>query len=72
KLEQDYERLVEQIRIANAQKFGRSREKLNDLVGQLSFFNEAEACCDENAGLPERIWLPGGFAGRLQEIYRLM
>lgn len=38
KLEQDYERLVEQIRIANAQKFGRSREKLNDLVGQLSFF----------------------------------
>ena len=40
KLEQDYERLVEQIRIANAQKFGRSREKLNDLVGQLSFFNE--------------------------------
>ena len=52
KLEQDYERLVEQIRIANAQKFGRSREKLNDLVGQLSFFNEAEACCDENAAEP--------------------
>ena len=24
------------------------------------------ACCDENAGLQERIWLPGGFAGRLQ------
>ena len=41
KLEQDYERLVEQIRIANAQKFGQSRENLNDLVGQLSNLNES-------------------------------
>ena len=26
--------------------------RMNDLVGQLSFFNEAEACCDENAAEP--------------------
>mgnify|MGYP000205277760 CR=1 FL=1 len=29
-----------------------------------------ESCCDENAGLQERIWLPDGFWGRLQGAYR--
>lgn len=49
KLEHDYENLIEQIRPANQQKFGRSTEKLNETAGQLSFFNEAEAFCDETA-----------------------
>ncbi len=46
KLEHDYENLIEQIRLANKQRFGRHTEKLDDIAGQLSFFNEAEACCD--------------------------
>lgn len=36
------ENLTEQIRIANQQRFGRHTEKLSELPGQLSFFNEAE------------------------------
>lgn len=49
KLEHDYENLIEQIRLANQQKFGRSTEKLSEIAGQMSFFNEAEAFCNETA-----------------------
>ena len=49
KLETDYENLMEQICLANQQRFGRHTEKLDDIAGQLSFFNEAEANCDETA-----------------------
>ena len=49
KLETDYENLMEQICLANKQRFGRHTEKLEDIAGQLSFFNEAEANCDETA-----------------------
>ena len=52
KLEHDYENLIEQIRLANQQRFGRHTEKLDDIAGQLSFFNEAEACCDEQKPEP--------------------
>ena len=52
KLEHDYENLMEQIRLANQQRFGRQTEKLEDIAGQLSFFNEAEANCDESAPEP--------------------
>ena len=41
RLEQNYENLIEQIRLANQQRFGRRTEKLDDIAGQLSFFNEA-------------------------------
>lgn len=51
KLEKDYENLVEQVRLANQQRFGRKSEKLEAITGQISFFNEAEACCDES--IPE-------------------
>ncbi len=51
KLEQDYENLMEQVRLANQQRFGRQSEKLEAITGQISFFNEAEACCDES--IPE-------------------
>ena len=53
KLEHDYENLMEQIRLANQQKFGRSTEKLSEITGQLSFFNEPEAFCDEAAPEPD-------------------
>jgi len=47
KLEHDYENLIEQIRLANQERFGRHSETLDAIAGQLSFFNEAEACYDE-------------------------
>lgn len=47
KLEHDYENLIEQIRLANQQRYGRHTESLKSIAGQLSFFNEAEACYDE-------------------------
>lgn len=47
KLEHDYENLIEQIRLANQQRYGRRTESLEAITGQLSFFNEAEACYDE-------------------------
>ena len=52
KLEHDYENLIEQIRLANQQRYGRHTEKLDEIVGQLSFFNEAEACCNEQTPEP--------------------
>ncbi|MCD8111675.1 MAG: IS66 family transposase [Escherichia coli] len=42
KMNDSFERLTEQIRIANQQRFGRHTEKLSEIPGQLSFFNEAE------------------------------
>ncbi len=50
-LNENVERLIEQIRLANQQRFGRQTEKLDQITGQMSFFNEAEAACDES--LPE-------------------
>lgn len=52
KLEHDHENLMEQIRLADQQRFGRHTEKLEEIAGQLSFFNEAEANCNENAPEP--------------------
>ena len=52
RLEQNYENLIEQIRLAGQQRFGRQTEKLDDIAGQLSFFNEAEADYDEAAKEP--------------------
>lgn len=51
-LEQNYENLVEHVRLADQQRFGRQTEKLDDIAGQLSFFNEAEANYDETATEP--------------------
>ena len=47
KLEHDYENLIEQIRLANHERLGSHSETLDAIAGQLSFFNEAEACYDE-------------------------
>lgn len=52
RLEHDYENLIEQVRLANQQRFGRHTEKLDEIAGQLSFFNEAEGNFDENTPEP--------------------
>ena len=49
RLEQNYENLIEQVRLAKQQRFGRRTEKLDDIAGQLSFFNEAEASYNKAA-----------------------
>lgn len=52
KLEHNYENLMEQIRVANQQRFGRHTEKLSEIAGQLSFFNEAEIHFDPRMSEP--------------------
>lgn len=51
-LNENLARLIEQIRLANQQRFGRQTEKLDQIAGQMSFFNEAEANCSETAAEP--------------------
>lgn len=52
KLEHDYENLMEQIRLANQQRFGRHTEKLDEIAGQMSLFNEVEAYFDAQSPEP--------------------
>lgn len=51
-LNQNMERLIEQVAVANNHRFGRSTEKLDVIDGQLNLFNEAEALV-ENLYVPE-------------------
>ncbi len=37
----------------NSHRFGWKTEKLNEIDGQLSFFDEVENCCDLDADEPE-------------------
>lgn len=46
-LNRNMENLIEQIRIANQQRFGRHSERLTVIEGQMSLFNEAEALSEE-------------------------
>ncbi|SFU96456.1 IS66 family transposase [Butyrivibrio sp. M55] len=41
------EALIEQIRVANQHRFGSHTEKLSEIMGQLSLFNEAEFYADQ-------------------------
>lgn len=50
-LNDNIEKLIEQVRIANY-RFGKHTETLKLIEGQLSFFDEAEAACDEPFGEP--------------------
>lgn len=52
-LNENIERLIEQVRIANNYRFGKHTEKLSSIDGQLSFFDEADADFDENAPEPD-------------------
>lgn len=53
RLNENFEKLIEQIRIANQQRFGRHSEKMEVIDGQLNIFNEAEYLADESIGEPE-------------------
>ena len=46
RLNDNLERLIEQIRIANSYRFGRKSENIDVIDGQLSFFDESEATAD--------------------------
>lgn len=50
KLNENFENLVEQLRISNQHQFGRQSEKLD---GQLSFFNECEYLSEEVEAEPD-------------------
>ena len=51
-LNDNFERLIEQLRIANQQRFGRHSEKLDVIDGQMCLFDEAEAVFDPEASEP--------------------
>lgn len=50
---ENVEKLIEQVRIANQYCFGHHTEKLDIMDGQLSFFDEADALCNETVLEPE-------------------
>ncbi len=50
-LNQNIELLTEQVRLAGLNRFGRKTEKLDQISGQLSLFNEVEVTADP--GIPE-------------------
>jgi len=52
-LNDNIERLIEQVRIANSNRFGKKSEKLSVIDGQMSFFDEAEMYCDLSVAEPE-------------------
>lgn len=51
-MNENIEKLIEQVRIANNYRFGRHTETMSSIEGQMSFFNEAEAHFDESAAEP--------------------
>ena len=51
-LNENIEKLIEQVRIANSYRFGRHTETLRSIEGQLSFFDEAEAVYASSAEEP--------------------
>ena len=46
-LSQDMQELIEQLKIANQNRFGRKTERLDEIDGQMSFFNEAEKLSED-------------------------
>jgi hypothetical protein len=52
-LNENIEKLIEQVRIANTYRFGKHTEKLSVIDGQLSFFDEAEAMYNDSIPEPE-------------------
>lgn len=51
-LNENIEKLIEQVRIANSYRFGRHTETMKSINGQLSFFDEAEAFYDVSVKEP--------------------
>ena len=52
-LNDNIEKLIEQVRLANSYRFGKHSEKLCVIEGQMSFFDEADAMYDSSAVEPE-------------------
>ena len=52
-LNENIEKLIEQIRIASQHRFGRSTETMKTIEGQMSFFDEADTLFDADAQEPE-------------------
>ncbi len=52
-MRQSIDNLTEQIRIANSEKYGRRTEKLSEIEGQLSLFDEAEAAYRPDVSDPD-------------------
>lgn len=52
-LNDNIEKLIEQVRLANSYRFGKSSEKLSVIEGQMSFFDEADAMYDNSMVEPE-------------------
>lgn len=50
---QNLEHLIEQIRLVDRQRFGRKTEKLGEIAGQMSLFNEAETLADLSVPEPD-------------------
>ena len=51
-LNTNMEVLIEQLRIANQQRFGRHTETLSAIDGQIGFFNDVEAVYEEDTEEP--------------------
>lgn len=51
-LNENIEKLIEHVRLANSYRFGKHTETLDSLDGQLSFFDEAECFCDHQVSEP--------------------
>lgn len=52
RLNDNYEKLLEQLRVATQVRFGRHSEKIEVIDGQISLFDEAEAISDPSAAEP--------------------
>lgn len=52
-LNDNIEKLIEQVRLANSYRFGKRSEKLSVIEGQISFFDEADAMYDNFVAEPE-------------------
>ena len=52
-MNRNLEAMIEQIRIMNQNRFGRHTERLDQIEGQLSLFNEAECTADTDDDDPE-------------------
>ncbi|MFR2880627.1 MAG: hypothetical protein ACLTC8_06660 [Lachnospiraceae bacterium] len=51
-LNENIEKLIEQVRLANSYRFGRHTETLKSIDGQTIFFDEAETLFDASAQEP--------------------
>ena len=54
RMNDNMEKLIEQIRVMNSDRFGRKTERLDQIDGQQSLFNEVEECFNPDAEEPER------------------